>query len=51
MNKYSEGPIKETFECIKEENNLIINRKTAIEYLDAFAKQFLAFRILRKAQI
>lgn len=43
MTKYSEKLIEETILCFKEENNLLITKETAIEYLDRLAELFLAF--------
>jgi hypothetical protein len=43
MHQYSDKLIEEIIECFREENNLIINKETANEYLDSFAGLFLAF--------
>jgi len=43
MNIYNEKLIQKTILCFKEENDQIISRKTAIEYLDSLGGLFLAF--------
>ena len=43
MTKYSEELINETIACFKEGNNHVIDKETAISYLDTFARTFLAY--------
>jgi hypothetical protein len=43
VNTYSNDLINRTIKCFKEEHNHIINRETAIEYLDRLGGLFLVF--------